>query len=217
MKPYKRVVILMLMLLFVASLCACTSSKSTSTTATPVASIIFSSTSMELTEGEYSHIDYVILPENANNQALSWQTTNAKIVSVDETGHIKAHASGSATITACSSNGVVATCKIQVKPLQISPYDQLDDKEKEFVDLFVMYASSYFLNPKSVTIIKIENTYTHQGWWVTLTAQNNLGGLSSVRRYLDTSGFSEYSTKHASDVADMDVKLINSAIQEKIS
>ena len=179
MKLLNRALRLMLLGLFVVILCACTSGKSTSTmttatTTTPVASIVFSQTSMELTEGEYSHIDYVILPDNANDQTLSWQTTNAKIVSVDKSGHIKAHASGSATITACSSNGVVATCKIQVKPLQISPYNQLDDKEKEFVDLFVMYASSHFLNPKSITIIKIENTYTYQGWWVTLTAQNNL-------------------------------------------
>ena len=44
-------------------------------------------------------------PANADNKALTWESSNPSVISVDSTGKISVHKDGSATITATSANG----------------------------------------------------------------------------------------------------------------
>lgn len=53
-------------------------------------------------------------PENATDKTITWNSSNANIASVDDTGLVRAKATGTTTITATSSNGKTAECKVTV-------------------------------------------------------------------------------------------------------
>ena len=56
-----------------------------------------------------------IKPANATDQSIKWSSSNKKVATVDQSGLVTAVKKGSATITAKSSNGKKATCKVTVK------------------------------------------------------------------------------------------------------
>ena len=54
-------------------------------------------------------------PENTtDSRKITWKSSDDKIAQVDENGTVTAHKRGKATITATASNGVKATCTVQV-------------------------------------------------------------------------------------------------------
>ena len=91
----------------------------------PVESIALSPSSFTLNVPDTQQITASILPENATNKTLTWSSSNPSNLSVDENGLVTAVASGSATITATSENGISATCsatsKIPVTSVSVSP------------------------------------------------------------------------------------------------
>lgn len=91
----------------------------------PVESITLSPSSFTLNVPDTQQITASILPENATNKTLTWSSSNPSNLSVDENGLVTAVASGSATITATSENGIRATCaatsKIPVTSVSVSP------------------------------------------------------------------------------------------------
>lgn len=56
-----------------------------------------------------------ILPSNTTNKTITWTSSNNKIASVDNNGKVTAIASGSALITAKTSNGVIAKVAVIVE------------------------------------------------------------------------------------------------------
>ncbi len=56
----------------------------------------------------------IITPTNADNQKLTWTSSDDKVVSIDDNGLVTAISEGSATITATASNGVLSTAEISV-------------------------------------------------------------------------------------------------------
>ena len=64
-------------------------------------------------------LSYVLVPptgQNTCDAAVTWSTSNKKVVAIDaKTGLMTAKKKGSATITATTSNGKKASCKITVK------------------------------------------------------------------------------------------------------
>ena len=56
-----------------------------------------------------------ILPSNTTNKTITWTSSNNKIASVDNNGKVTAIASGSALITAKTSNGVIAKAAVIVE------------------------------------------------------------------------------------------------------
>ena len=56
----------------------------------------------------------VITPSNATDKKVSWESSRPEIVSVDQSGRIKAKAAGSAVITVTASNGITANCTVTV-------------------------------------------------------------------------------------------------------
>ena len=76
-------------------------------------------TELTLEEGQSSTLTAQILPENATNKTLSWESNNTAVATV-ENGTIYAVQAGNAVITAKTSDGsnLTATCNITVnKPL----------------------------------------------------------------------------------------------------
>ena len=82
--------------------------------AATVTGIKLDKTSMSLGKGESYTLKATISPSNAGNKTVSWSTTNKKVVTVSG-GKIKAVGTGTATVTAKTSNGKTAKCTVTVK------------------------------------------------------------------------------------------------------
>lgn len=211
----KKIAVLLLVLIMLSNT-ACSSSGSAQPSTAPtiaVSAIVLSSDSLTLTVGETHQLSCTVLPKDATDRSVTWQSSNSSIAKVTS-GRVVAQQPGTVTITAYTANGIVATCNVTVQ--QKSAYSRLSSEEKKFVDTFVTYAKNYFINPSSVNIRSIDNVYGGGGWWIQLTAQNKMGGQSNAKLYLDDTGLWEGTAKKAYGSAKMDINLINEAIQEKI-
>ena len=204
----KKIIILILALIMLSNT-ACSSEPPT----IAVSAVILSSENLDMTVGDSHQLNCTVLPKDATNPGVTWQSSNSSIAKVTN-GRVVAQQPGKVTITAYTDNGIVAKCHVTVQ--QKSAYSRLSSEEKEFVDLFALYARSYFLNPSSVSIKGISNVYGGGGWWLQLTAQNKMGGQSDAKLYLDETGLWEGTAKKAYGAAKMDIDLINEAIQEII-
>lgn len=81
-----------------------------------VSGINLNTTSLIMKLNETKTITPTIVPSNASNKSLIWESSNEKIVKVNN-GIITAVGVGSATVTATSLNGKKATCNIKVNSL----------------------------------------------------------------------------------------------------
>ena len=87
-------------------------------TVTPVftKSITLNKSSLELEVKSTAQLTAKVLPEDATNKKVKWSSSADSIASVDDTGKVKAHAVGTATITATSTDGsnLTADCIVTV-------------------------------------------------------------------------------------------------------
>ena len=85
----------------------------------PVVSIQFENESMVMTEGDVAALQVTVLPEDADNKALAWSSSDDGVVFVDSGGVVSAVSVGQATITAAAvdGSGVEGSCVIEVKPI----------------------------------------------------------------------------------------------------
>ncbi len=85
----------------------------------PVAGVSITPTSLNLVEGESSDLKVSISPKDADNQAVTWSSSDPGIASVVN-GKVMALSSGSASIIVKSEDGgYTATCSVTVVPLTI--------------------------------------------------------------------------------------------------
>lgn len=75
------------------------------TSTVKVTSIALSSTSSSLIVGQTATLATTILPSNAANKGVTWQSSNTAVATVDANGKITAVGTGSATITCTASDG----------------------------------------------------------------------------------------------------------------
>lgn len=81
-----------------------------------VTSIVLNETSISLLPDETKVLTARVLPEDANNKDVIWESSNESVATVDQTGKVTAVASGSCTITATATDGsgVKAACEVTV-------------------------------------------------------------------------------------------------------
>ena len=79
-----------------------------------ISSISLNVTQKEMSIGESFQLTTSVSPANASLSNVSWSSSDSNIVSV-QGGKITALKSGTATITARTSNGKTATCRVDVK------------------------------------------------------------------------------------------------------
>ena len=126
-------------------------------------SIELSCDSLDLTTGDTSELTVSVLPVNASNQSIVWETSDDDIVTVDE-GEITAIEAGTATITASSyTEDISASCDITVE-------DEVD--------------------PNLITRIEAED-YTDMSGIQTETTSDEDAGENVG--YIDTDDWMEYS------------------------
>ncbi len=77
-------------------------------------SISLNTKSIELEKGKTKTVTATVNPNNSNNKNVTWTSSNTNIATVSN-GKITAKAVGTATITAKTSNGKIASCKVTVK------------------------------------------------------------------------------------------------------
>ncbi len=70
----------------------------------------------ELALSQSIKIPVVVSPENADNQQVSWDTSDASVISVDQDGTITGIKGGTAVITAKAYNGISSSMEVTVNP-----------------------------------------------------------------------------------------------------
>ena len=97
-----------------------------------VSSIAIEPTELTLIEGKTEQLKVFVLPENAENKAVIYTTSDATIATVSEDGVITAIKAGTVTITvtAADGSGITATCKVTVKKEKIdNPFTDVKESD----------------------------------------------------------------------------------------
>ncbi len=80
----------------------------------PVASIVVIPEALSLVIGEEVYIEAKTLPANADDKTITWTSSDEYVAKVDKNGKVTATGAGEAVITATTSNGLKAECKVTV-------------------------------------------------------------------------------------------------------
>ena len=82
-----------------------------------VTGITLDKTSATISKGNTQRFKYTIIPNDAANKSVVWQSDKTAIATVDSTGNVKALAEGTATITVTTvDGGKTATCIVKITP-----------------------------------------------------------------------------------------------------
>lgn len=94
----------------------------------PVTSIKLNKNSVSLQKGKTYTLKAAVSPNNANNKAVTWTSSNKSVATVTSKGVIKAIKDGTATITATAKDGSKkkASCKVTVKTTTVVPNKPAD-------------------------------------------------------------------------------------------
>lgn len=85
------------------------------TTNIPVDAIALNGASLNLQVGDIFLLSATVSPNNATDKSLTWKSSRPQIISVTQTGKVKALQEGKAVIIVTSSNGKQATCNVSAK------------------------------------------------------------------------------------------------------
>lgn len=81
----------------------------------PVTGVSLNKTSTSITVGKTETLTATVAPANATNQAVSWESDDTDVATVDNTGVVTAVAEGTTTITVTTEDGSkTATCEVTV-------------------------------------------------------------------------------------------------------
>lgn len=84
---------------------------------------------LTLEVGSESQLQCTVSPETAENKTVTWNTTDANVVTVDEMGNLIAVSEGEAIVSATTNDGInlVANCKIKVVGAKATDINQFKD------------------------------------------------------------------------------------------
>ena len=81
----------------------------------PVTGVSLNNSSLELHVGTHSQLSTIFTPSDASNKHVTWTSSNTSKATVDSEGVVTAVATGSATITATTTDGgYTATCNVTI-------------------------------------------------------------------------------------------------------
>jgi GH25 family lysozyme M1 (1,4-beta-N-acetylmuramidase)/fibronectin type 3 domain-containing protein len=97
---------------------------SAETAGVPITQISLNKDSDTLILGESDTLTAAVTPESADNQSLTWESSDPLVASVDSTGTITTISAGTADITVSTADGSVAdTCTVTVNNAEIKGID----------------------------------------------------------------------------------------------
>ena len=106
-------------------------------------------------------LEYTISPADADIVLVSWSSSKPGVVSVDDHGFITALSTGEAKITAATSNGKKATCKVKVK--DIKPTGIKFSTSSVTMEVGEEYVSTIKLTPSGAAFRNIQFTSSDEG------------------------------------------------------
>ena len=130
-----------------------------------VQSVKFDKTNILMEVGDTDKIMATITPSNATDKKITWSSSNAAVVAVDQYGNLLAKSVGTVTVAAITNDGgKVATAKVTVDAVEVPTVDKPEDDERNEVD--------YDLDPVLTTSVKINqaNATIEAGQAINLTA-----------------------------------------------
>lgn len=147
-----------------------------------VKSIKLSNLNMRLLDGETAVLKYSILPENAENKNVTWQSSSSDVVSVDNNGNISALKIGSSTITVTTEDGNhTSSCEVIVS--DIAGFMQLTFSGSVAVINGYVTGNVYCLikntSSKKVTLTKLEIKDSSNNRVISSTTDPSLLGVLS--------------------------------------
>lgn len=90
------------------------SSVTSSSTSIAVSSITLDKSSLTLHVGQAAQLSYKILPGNASDISVSWDSSNRSVADINTNCTVTAKSAGTATIKVTASDGKNATCNVTV-------------------------------------------------------------------------------------------------------
>ena len=81
----------------------------------PVTSIVLSTNTCEVAEGESFQLNYTLFPDDASDYGLNWKSADESVAKVSADGKITGVAVGQTTISISNKEGFMATCSVTVK------------------------------------------------------------------------------------------------------
>lgn len=182
----------------------------------PIEEVILSTNEIEVTEGETSKVQYTLLPVDASDYGLIWQSADESVATVED-GVITGKKVGQTTVILSGTEGISERCTVTVK--EKSAYDRLSDREQAVVDMFLKHIVG-FKDPSSIKINGVWDTSSSslEEFVVNVSGTNGFGGATS-ETYMMTddvfTGIGSWSSLVEWDDS-FDIQLITEAIQEKI-
>lgn len=92
----------------------------------PVSYINLDNTYLEHYIGDVNQLTATVGPKDATNKTVVWSSDNSAVVTVDQTGFVRAISKGSATIYAVAGDKM-ASCSITVKSPAVATIDYIDE------------------------------------------------------------------------------------------
>lgn len=122
-----------------------------------VTGISISDTTKMMKTGEVCKLDAEVVPSNATNKTILWESTDSSVASVGKTGVVTAVGAGKAVITATSENGVIASCDVTVTGVASKNtakiyIPQILGTDEEYVDIPVMIEHNPGINFASLKV-----------------------------------------------------------------
>ena len=82
-------------------------------------SVTLNKSKIKLEIGKKEKLEATILPKDATDKTILWNSSNEKVATVDKNGNITAIGKGTAIITAKTSNGKESKCTVEVNEIEV--------------------------------------------------------------------------------------------------
>ncbi|WP_172917589.1 Ig-like domain-containing protein [Capnocytophaga canis] len=143
-----------------------------------VTSVTLEKNELELTEGDNHKLSVIVLPEDATNASVSWESSNTDVATVDAKGLITALKPGTVEITVTTEDGEkTAVCKVTVAPRFIHVVSVSISPEK----LTLIEGETHSL---TTTVLPAEATNPKVMWSSadsTIATVNEMGELTALK------------------------------------
>lgn len=133
----------------------------------PVTKVYISKSNILMRVPESVQLTASIVPDNAFNKELLWESSDPSIVSVDQSGKITAHKKGEAkvTVTAKDGSGKQDSCSVEVNGMlytvqNVNTFESQHDYENNCNDKWVYTVE----NANRLTVFFDEKTYVEDGF-----------------------------------------------------
>lgn len=123
-----------------------------------VTGVVIDPPTMVRTLGKWGMLAYSVLPANAGNKAVTWATSDASIVEVDNMGDIIAKSIGKAIITVTTVEGnFSATCEVTVERFAGTPVTRVTmDKDNLNIETARKTRLMAIIEPSNATIKSVK-------------------------------------------------------------